>query len=241
MSLDTSPGVNDPAAAGAAIYSPRLNRARFRDRERGIFGYMIRERRGVLAVAVVVPLVALIALGMDWSRLARWETWSIVISVSTLVVGIAIFRGEAVENWEFRLPKRLTVYLLHQGKVCMVCRLAPLAHEGDIRTWGQQLAWQVYGNVQFSPYIELGRDGVVVDPQRKVERGKPFVHFWVRFHLVKLPDPKDEVLDKLGTKPGDRCIIVSEGPDGAPIYHYEPTSAPDACGPLRYVGAQESQ
>jgi hypothetical protein len=240
MSTGASRSATSPAApAGAATYSPRLTRVRFRDRERGILGYLIRERRGVLAVAVVVPLVTLIALGLDWSRLARWETWSIVISVSTLVVGIAIFRGEAVENWESRLPRRLTVSLLHQGTVRMVCRLAPLAHEGEIRTWGQQLAWQVYGNVQFSPYIELGRDGVVVDPDGKVEQGKPFVHFWVRFRLLKLPDPKDEVLEKLGTEPGDRCIVVSEGPDGAATYHYEPRNEPDGCDPPRDAGARE--
>lgn len=73
----------------------------------------------------------------DW-----WIRVQSLLGIGTLLVAIFVWYGEIREDWEKRLPKRMSVFFLHKGWPVIVCRYIWLAGEGDLRAWGQQVAAQ---------------------------------------------------------------------------------------------------
>lgn len=163
---------------------------------KGVCHFLWSERRSFLLVAALFWLLSLLVFASSAKDkvavLLEWETWDKVVTLFTLLVGIAVFLGEAVEDWEERLTKRLTVFFQVHGKTCMVCYGAHLPHEGDIRNWGQQIGRQMCEEpLEFSPYLDIRRLGVESDGVES------FTHFQAIIYLKKIPDGKNFLPDKV--------------------------------------------
>lgn len=154
----------------------------------GVCRYLKKERGWFLFVAFVIFVVAaMISSLWDWlgGWLGDWDIWDQMITLSTLIVGIAVFLNEAIGNWEARLPKRLNVFFQANGQTCMVCYGAHLAHEGDLRSLSQQIGRQMgKTNLELCPRINLKRLGI----QRS--DGVVFVQFQAVIFLKTIPTPK---------------------------------------------------
>jgi hypothetical protein len=148
-----------------------------------------REERTVLwALLFALLLAALIfrLTGIEW-----WEWGEAIITLATLGVGIIIWFGEAAEDWEESLPKRLTVEFLfappgQPPRLVMACRLAPLADVGDIRPWAIALGAQMDGGKRQLKYradFTLLPPEVIPGPD-----GAPCRHYLIRFALDELPE-----------------------------------------------------
>lgn len=148
--------------------------------------------------------------------LTALERLSIVL---TLVVAILLGVTELAQNWENSLTKRLTVKFAYQEnpEYEMVCRYAYLAHEADIRNWGQQIGSQMAG----------GERVLVFDPNLDLEVGRPasicgqiFKPYTVTFMLTKLPQSfeKHENLRRVAWEYNfynqqfdKKCVVLDNG------------------------------
>lgn len=73
----------------------------------------------------------------------------------------------------------------------MVCYEAHLAHEGDIRNWGQQIGLQLCDErLELSPYLDIQRLGIEVD------KAATFTHFQAVIHLKKIPDGSNKTTEQ---------------------------------------------
>ena len=122
-----------------------------------------------------------------------------LITVLTLIVAVSIGAGSRYRQWIESLPKKLTVTFQHGGKEIMICELAYLGGESDIRPWGQQLGQQMVAKIagdeafrllKMSPHI--GRE----QPRRgySTDFDGFFLEYRVTFYLVSCPfgNLKDE-------------------------------------------------
>lgn len=147
---------------------------------------MLLPYRRVLGIALVVGVVAtlLLNLGTGWRGVgAVWVDWlDPLITFTTLIVAA----GLGIDAWMNQLPKALNVHLMYDGRYVRTCWEASLAHEGDIRQWGQQIGRQMcdVSYLEFDPYptisaptTSLGSNGL-----RKV--------YEIKIHLTKpVPGP----------------------------------------------------
>lgn len=179
-----------------------------------VLKYLWVERRLLLAVALPIPVLYLISLGFDLRRFLTWEMMSTLGSVSGLIVGIAIFVEQAIENAEARLQKQLSVYFLYPGEEtpCLVCRWAPLSGLDDIRQWGQQLGLQTCDHkdvrsLDFTPFFEIRCLGL--------ERRK-YQHHQAVFRLRVLPQALDAELKAREAETGRKQAKVMSQ-DGRPF------------------------
>ena len=109
----------------------------------------------------------------------------LAVAGTLLVTGSLWLRGLCAE-WEESLPKRLDVIFLFgdDNEEKMVCRGAFLAHQADIRNWGQQIGSQMAKGdrkLAFDPNIQRKAAEVVH------EDGQVFKRYQVSFKLTKLP------------------------------------------------------
>lgn len=82
------------------------------------------------------------------------------IAIGTLIVAGMVWWNEKQENWRAQWPKRLHVIYLREEnglwKQNVIVIDAPLAHEADIRSWGQSIAKTVLGakigNISFTGF-----------------------------------------------------------------------------------------
>ena len=72
-----------------------------------------------------------------------WGNWlDPFTGLSTFLVALIIWVLNRAKDWEDRLPKLLTVRYMLNRRVVILCENATLAHESDIRNWGQTLGRQ---------------------------------------------------------------------------------------------------
>lgn len=100
---------------------------------------------------LIVGMLVIIAVGCVFVRPwngedanAEWyKGWDVVFSLSTLAVAVLVWLAEMRQEWENSLPKKLNALFYLGDRLVMCCRNAPLASEGDIRAWAQQLGAQM--------------------------------------------------------------------------------------------------
>jgi hypothetical protein len=99
----------------------------------------------------------------------------------TLLVAIFLWYGKIREEWENRLPKRMSVFFLYQGLPAIICRYVWLADEGDLRAWAQQVAAQAaqVQYLRFYPNIKAEIPSKVMWIDSKICR-----HYAVCFELT---------------------------------------------------------
>lgn len=206
---------------GTEVASPVSRPASLTDKLNSLLKYVLTNRMflvlSVVILVVVVLLGCFVGLLQGWSE---WDRWDQLITLATLAVSSLVFLGESLENWERQLPRRLSVYFLHDGKVRMACQQAYLAGEGDIRAWGQQIGAQIANStLKFPPFIEVHRLGVETSAN-----GLIFVHFEACFTLRELPKALEDELRSeegkalpLGAPAQDLCkILLNRGPGADP-------------------------
>ncbi len=168
---------------------PDLDPLSSTQRRKLIRDYVLQHHRN----QIVVMILAILLLGIGacvWDELhppifnnstavpstspSNWADWVIRIQaffgLTTLLVALFVWIGEIREDWENRLPKRMSVFFLHKGWPVIVCRYIWLAGQDDLRAWGQQVAAQAaeqrflnfYPNVTAQhPELAIWIDGMI--------------------------------------------------------------------------------
>ncbi|MBK6699597.1 MAG: hypothetical protein IPG55_06785 [Saprospiraceae bacterium] len=88
------------------------------------------------------------------------------LPIATLMIGCFLWYNEQKENYMNQLPKKLNVKYQLDEKYFEIVN-APLAHEGDIRAWGQAIAKNVLNESQYVEY-----SGYFIDTPRIIEGRK---------------------------------------------------------------------
>src|SRR5438874_1836040 len=102
MSLESSRGEADTerltSVPGRVLATrPTLRRAGFPERAQGMMYFLFKERRAIVFGSLLVTASCLFLIATLGGDLTQWQAWNILISLSTLIVGIGIFLGEAIE------------------------------------------------------------------------------------------------------------------------------------------------
>lgn len=156
-----------------------------------------------------------------------WTAWGDpVLGLSTFLVAIVIWLSNTAKDWEERLSKKLTVsYLLlsDNNREVIRCENAFLAHEGDIRNWGQSLGQQSIGKDTEHRLIYFDYSNTMILEKPIIVPGQKefYKHYVAIFYLKSLP--KDQLENgcdlskgKFVWKAGEeiaRFIENQQGPD----------------------------
>ena len=130
-----------------------------------------------------------------------WGKWGDpILGLATFLVAVVIWLTNTAKDWEDRLDKLLTVsYIdLNTNREVIRCENAFLAHEGDIRNWGQTLGRQsigknpkgFYNSFDFSNILEMK------PPEIRHQGQKFYKHYMATFFLTALPKKEDLVNER---------------------------------------------
>ena len=115
-----------------------------------------------------------------------------VIGLGTFMVAVLVWYNEKKQDWENKLPKKLTVFFKYKGKNLMSCKEAYLASEGDIRAWAQQIGSQMSGGARldFKPFIQQDQ------PKNVHAKDGWYRLYTVTFFLDDIPKPNQNTSNK---------------------------------------------
>lgn len=144
-------------------------------RQNNFFKYLLSRIPLYLFVSVVAVIIYQL-IAEKW--ILKNDTTDVINLITMLTFIAAIFIGilELREEYESNLPKLLTVQFLLQDKIIYECQNAPLAHEGDIRNWAQQIGKQM-NNDKDLPLDP--RFNVIEDKKPKQVSGIRYKHYLV--------------------------------------------------------------
>jgi len=173
--------------------------------------YVRKHHRGQIIITIVAAL--LLCFGAyAWNELhppiqpqnstttfststTNWADWLIRIQaflgLPTLFVAIFVWYGNIQKDWENSLPKRMSVFFLHNGLPAIICRYVWLAGEDDLRAWGQQVAAQA-ADVQYLSFYpnvnaQISKLAIWID-------GNICKHYTVCFELRDMDQKKKQNL-----------------------------------------------
>jgi len=117
----------------------------------------------------------------------KWGHWlEPYMALATFVFALFIWYNEKRQDWQMSLPKKLTIHFIFNDKYIMTCHEAYLAHEGDIRNFGQQIGKQMNNNKNLSMYPYMKQE-----TKRLSECGSYYI-YEATIYLSKNPaDEKD--------------------------------------------------
>lgn len=150
--------------------------------------FALKQRSLVLgAVFILVALAscAIVFLGFKVMNDFWNEKLNTLFSFATFVVALAVWFGEAREDWLDSLPCKLTAVFIYVGKEVMRCNYANLSSEADMRALGQSVGNQMNNNILLklmSPDIVRSGGHIEKDGQ-----GEIFRHWVIQFTLRELP------------------------------------------------------
>lgn len=152
--------------------------------------YLINRRKAypyaLLALVIFVVLDYLLGGLILTSEASWWKTFlDPIVSIGTLFTAIAVWLGEAVQDWRGSLPKRLSVDFLYKGRLYMRCEKAYLAGESDIRALGQQIG----GQMADTPRLDFKAAKVesTIGMVEKDAVGEYYMAYQASFELTALP------------------------------------------------------
>lgn len=113
-----------------------------------------------------------------------WGKWlDPFTGLSTFLVALIIWVLNRAKDWEDRLPKLLTVTYKLDGRDVIICKNATLAHEGDIRNWGQQLGQQTIGRSIRFKLLQKFDTGIPTIHEPTQKGTKYHKHYTATFYL----------------------------------------------------------
>lgn len=133
---------------------------------RTLKNYILNENKGQFLIIVLIIIAIIIYLIVIPNVHLLDDFLSYFLPVSTLCIGIFVWYNEQKENYFNQLPKKLNVKYQLDEKYFEIIN-APLAHEGDIRAWGQAIAKNVLNESQYVDY-----SGYFIDTPRIIEGRK---------------------------------------------------------------------
>ena len=149
----------------------------------------LKKYKVVLSVitAGVIGFLVWYLLAHEPQNIEAWLTFVERIAlVLTLLAAFLLWLRELDKDWEDSLPKRLTVKftMSDPNKPLMECHEAYLAHEADIRNWGQQIGQQMnkQKRLSFDPNMQTE------NPQILTKCGKPYKLYTIIFFLAEKPE-----------------------------------------------------
>ncbi len=166
---------------------------------RNIVLYHITKQRKLLPlIAILLTLGTIVWVVIsnqcDFGEMNQdnwWIKWfDPVIGLSTFIVAIVIWLMNTAKYWEDSLDKKLSVvYKESGGRTVIQIENAFLAHEGDIRQWGQTLGRQAVGKGKDGRdiYFDINSNIVLEKPVVVKNNSTYFKHYSVLFMLTKLP------------------------------------------------------
>ena len=122
-----------------------------------------------------------------------WGGWGDpILGVSTFLIALVIWLTNIAKDWEERLDKKVSVsYLLvsDNNREVIRCENAFLAHEGDIRNWGQSLGQQTIGKNTQNRLVYFDYSNTIkMDSPEVVKNNSEFYkHYTATFFLKNLP------------------------------------------------------
>ena len=155
-----------------------------------IFTYKNNKIRGFFFILCIVLALLLIYFTNEKSW---WDGFlNPLIGIGTFFFALAVWYGEKYQDWEQKLPKRLTVRFIYENKLAMICKNATLVSEADIRQWGQQIGSQMNNNnrLSFKPFFQIESE-----PPRILER-KFYKPYYLEYYLDALPSHNDTLQAK---------------------------------------------
>jgi hypothetical protein len=178
-------------------------------RSRMLWAFIFRKRRANFFIGIGCFLTSFAVFAI-WSHhnghfsqeLSTWNFWEPITTIGLLGVAILLWFGEASQDSENALPKKVTVVFLYPKiqnggngaeKIAILCEKAYLAGEDDLRNWSQQLGAQISGDgrLKFSPFIRQYPGRI-----EAMDGGKQFKHYWMVFQLTATPTPDFKDSDK---------------------------------------------
>ncbi len=159
----------------------------------------------LITTAAFVGIYLFVNSSFGQSDFTWWsKNWDAVIGITTFLIAFFVWLGETNQDWENKLPKKLTVKFKYkfpeqsEWQLIMKCSNAFLAGEGDIRQWAQQIGKQMNNDnwLNFLPFMELS------DTPKNQKKGKKWYKFYeVTIYLTKKPDiGNDEENTKFNTQ-----------------------------------------
>lgn len=151
-----------------------------------------------------------------------WGKWGDpIIGFATFLVAIIIWFSNTAKDWKESLPKKLTVIYKYQNKEVLRCEKGFLAHESDIRNWGQTIGRLIVGKDKTNRdyYFKFSRDLDVQPPIVEEIKKKFYTHYKATFFLTELPT-SDELQSGIDMSKGK--FLWKEGAEKAEYIKFEP-------------------
>lgn len=156
--------------------------------------YMFRHQRLQMLITLLVffGIYWFVNSPMGQKDFTWWtQNWDAVIGITTFLIAFFVWLGETNQDWENKLPKKLTVTFMYrentdaEWKKMMCCRNAFLAGEGDIRQWAQQIGKQMNNDnyLNFLPFMRMEKA-----PMAQKKEGNWYKFYEVTIYLTKKPD-----------------------------------------------------
>lgn len=153
-----------------------------------VWHYAVREHLlqllATFLIAVIIFLVIYLNTGNSGQQ-APWingfDLWSGMV---TFLVAMVVWHLTVLREYRDRLPKRLNVEFVYEGRRVFRCEDAYLAGEGDIRAWALQIGQQMNNNERLNFDPDIQQSG----PIEATRGGTSFLSYEVSFNLVKRPE-----------------------------------------------------
>lgn len=119
------------------------------------------------------------------------DPWATIITASLALV---LWANDSYSIWKNNLPKKLTCHFKLLEHYVMTCHKADLAHEGDIRNFSTQIAFQMSDStINYYPYFEVHSKIENIDNQHVLHYKATF--FLNKDEPFKKPTEKTHKLD----------------------------------------------
>ena len=177
------------------------------------FSRFVIARHWTAAGLFLLGLVAAVLWFKPFTAAFRADTFeqaSTVFSAATLLVAVFIWFGEAREDWEETLPKRLKVVFLLHGSPVLISEGATLLAEADLRALAQQLGRQLNGGRDLAFSLRCSAPG-----PRIQHAGGPVERLYEV--QIRLTDPPSRLVELAARNPaapvhGIRRVESDAGP-----------------------------
>ena len=150
--------------------------------------FILEQRKSVLwglVFLVVLAIISFFCFGRDETNKLWNDYLNTLFCFATLMVALAVWFGEAHEDWKAALPCKLTAIFIYETKEVIRCNHADLSSEGDMRALGQSIGSQMCNGSQLSikmPEIQRTSGELETDSD-----GNVFHHYTILFTLRELP------------------------------------------------------
>lgn len=122
-----------------------------------------------------------------------------IMGTVAILFGLFIWTVQQKNLYKESIPKRLTVHFKLGNEYICSCYEAWLAHEGDLRNWGQQIGMQMMGyQLNMHPYITAEKPKII---KSFFEQNKRIQLYEVTFHLYKNDSNEDSNIKEIFLKP----------------------------------------